>query len=115
MNDRITREDVDRLDALDHMYEAEEYTQRIEDMQQRLTVLAQLLTCAIANLGGEMAVTTTEIERAVSGQQLALTSLPNNRGFYVALVTHSPGDHDVATPAAPAAPVDPRRFPDPRT
>lgn len=105
----------EEFDAIDHMREVDELNTRIEDMQQRLTVLAQLLTCAIASLGGEMAVTTTEIERAVSGQQLALTSLPNNRGFYVALVTHSPGDHDVATPAAPAAPVHPRGFPDPRT
>lgn len=99
-------------DALDRMHEAEEHAQRIEDMQHRLTIMAQLLTCAIANLGGEMAVTTTEIERAVSGQQLALTPLPNDRGFYVALVTHAPGGSD-AQPVA--APVDLRSRPPHRT
>lgn len=88
-------------DALDRMHEAEQHAQRIEDMQHRLMIMAQLLTCAIANLGGEMAVTTTEIERAVSGQQLGVTPLPNDRGYYVALVTHDPGGSDAVEPAAP--------------
>lgn len=88
-------------DALDRMHEAEQVADRMGDLNERLTLLAQLLTCAVAKLGGEMAVTTTEVDRAVSGQQISLTPLPHNRGFYVALVTHDPGGFDVATPAAP--------------
>ena len=85
-------------DELDRLHEAEQHAQRVDDLQQRLTLLAQLLTCAVAKLGGEMAVTTTEIERAVSGQQIALTPIPNDRGFYVALVTHDSGGNNAVTP-----------------
>jgi hypothetical protein len=60
---------------------------KVEQLEQRLKIISQLLTCAIAKLGGEMAVTTTEIERSILGQNIALTSLPNDRGFYAALVT----------------------------
>jgi hypothetical protein len=59
----------------------------IDVLEQRLKIVSQLLTCAIAKLGGEMAVTTTEIERSVMGQNIALTPLPNDRGYYAALVT----------------------------
>lgn len=90
-------------DAMSRELQADEAQQRLDDAHERLAMLGQLLTCAIAKLGGEMAVTTTEIERAIMGQQLSLTPLPHDRGFYVALVSH-PGGPDVAPPA-PAADV----------
>jgi hypothetical protein len=60
---------------------------KIEQLEERLKITAQLLTVAIAKLGGEIAVTTTEIERSTMGQNIALTPLPNDRGYYAALVT----------------------------
>lgn len=106
----------DMHDALDQMIEREHFddeaNRRIEVLQDRLTMLSQLLTCAIAKLGGEIAVTTTEIERAVNGQQISVASLPNSRGFYVALVTYNAGDTDVVTPSSS---VDVRNPGRPRT
>jgi hypothetical protein len=64
---------------------------KIEQLEERLKIVSQLLTVAIAKLGGEMAATTTEIERSIMGQNIALTSLPNDRGYYAALVTADTG------------------------
>lgn len=97
-------------DELDRMHQAEQHAQRIDDLNQRLALLGQLLTCALGKLGGEMAVTTSEIERAIAGQQMSLTPLPHDRGYYVALVTYDPGGNNVV----PTASVDVRnpRYPD---
>lgn len=88
-------------DELDSMLERDQTTDRVDALEHRLQITAQLLTCAIAKLGGEMAVTTTEIDRAITGQNISLTPLPNDRGYYVALVS-SKGQFDAGT----AAPVD---------
>jgi hypothetical protein len=92
-------------DAMSRELHADEVERRYQDMQDRLALMGQLLTCAVAKLGGEMAVTKTEIERAVQGQQISLTSLPHDRGFYVALTTYNPGGNDVTSLDAAAAHV----------
>lgn len=87
-------------DELDRMHKDQEHVDQLDDLNQRLALLGQLLTCAIAKLGGEMAVTHTEISRAVTGQQIAITPFPNDRGFFVELVSHQPGGNDVVPAAA---------------
>ena len=102
----------DMEDALDNMMARERAEERIAEIQARLQLVSQLLTCAIASMGGEMAVTTTEIERATQGQQISLRPLPNNRGFYAALTSYAPGGNDVVPAPAPAADVRNPRYPD---
>ena len=99
------RDELDDVMAREQM--ADRHQRQIDDYNDRLAMLGQLLTCAVVKLGGEMAVTKTEIERAIQGQQLALTPLPHDRGFYVALTTTA-GGSDVSVPAPSDVPAGPR-------